>query len=254
MKLNYKKLGEGQPLLILHGLFGMLDNWITLGKRYADHFEVYLIDQRNHGKSAHSDEFTFEDLADDLKEFIDDHHLRGVLMLGHSMGGKTLIEFAHDHACFIDKMVIADIGPRKAYVTGHLQLIDAMDQLDLENLKSRKDAEEALKDPIPNLAIRQFLLKNLYWEKKDKLAWKFNLKAIKQNFDEVLTGMSDYQINVPTLFLKGENSDYILPEDEGLILKQFPNSQIISIPNAGHWLHAEQQDEFYRITMGYFKK
>ena len=253
MKLNYKKLGEGKPLLILHGLFGMLDNWITLGKRYAEHFEVYLIDQRNHGKSAHCDEFTFEDLADDLMEFIDDHHLRGALMLGHSMGGKTLIEFAHDHACFIDKMVIADIGPKKAYVKGHLQLIDAMDNLDLENIKSRKDAEEALKDPIPNLAIRQFLLKNLYWEIKEKLAWKFNLKAIKQNFDEVLTGMSDYQINVPTLFLKGGNSDYILPEDEGLILEQFPNSQIISIPNAGHWLHAEQADEFFRITMEFFQ-
>lgn len=254
MKLNYKKLGEGQPLLILHGLFGMLDNWITLGKRYAEHFEVYLIDQRNHGKSAHCDEFTFEDLANDLMEFIDDHHLRGALMLGHSMGGKTLIEFANDHACFIDKMVIADIGPKKAYVTGHLQLIDAMVQLDLDNIKSRKDAEEALKDPIPNLAIRQFLLKNLYWKEKDKLSWKFNLKAIKQNFDEVLTGMSDYKIEVPTLFLKGGNSDYILPEDEGLILERFPNSQIITIPNAGHWLHAEKQDEFYRITMKFFQE
>ena len=254
MKLNYKKLGKGQPLLILHGLFGMLDNWITLGKRYAEHFEVYLIDQRNHGKSDHCNEFTFEDLADDLKEFIDDHHLRGAMMLGHSMGGKTLIEFAHNHAYFIDKMVIADIGPKKAYVTGHLRIIDAMDQLNLENLKSRKEAEEALKDPIPNLAIRQFLLKNLYWKTKDKLAWKFNLKVIKQNFDEVLTDMSDYKINVPTLFLKGGDSDYILPEDEGPIVEQFPNSQIITIPNAGHWLHAEQQDEFYRITMEFFKK
>ena len=251
MKLNYKKLGEGQPLIILHGLFGMLDNWITLGKRYAEHFEVYLIDQRNHGKSGHCDEFTFADMADDLKEFIDDHHLRGAMMLGHSMGGKTLIEFANDHAYFINKMVIADIGPKKVNVTGHLQLIDAMDQLDLENLKSRKEAEEALKDPIPNLVIRQFLLKNLYWKTKDKLAWKFNLKAIKQNFEEVLSGMSDYKIEVPTLFLKGANSDYILPEDERLILKQFPRGQIISIPNAGHWLHAEQPEDFYRITLAF---
>ena len=254
MQLNYIKLGEGQPLLILHGLFGMLDNWITLGKRYAEHFEVYLIDQRNHGKSGHCEEFTFADMADDLMQFIDDHHLRGAIMLGHSMGGKTLIEFAHDHAYFIDKMVIADIGPKKAYVKGHLQLINAMDQLDLKNLKSRKEAEEALKYPIPNLAIRQFLLKNLHWKEKDKLAWKFNLNAIKNNFDEVLTGMSDYKISVSTLFLKGGNSDYILPEDEGMILTQFPNSQIISIPNAGHWLHAEQPDEFFRITMDFFTK
>jgi esterase len=251
MKLNYKKLGAGQPLLILHGLFGMLDNWMTLGKRYAEHFEVYLIDQRNHGKSKHCDEFSYAEMADDLMEFIDDHHLRGSLMLGHSMGGKTLIEFANDHAYFIDKMVIADIGP-KVYITRHKEIIEAMDQLDLRNLKSRKDAEEALKKSIPNLAIRQFLLKNLYWENKEKLAWKFNLNAIKQNFDEVLTDMSHYQINVPTLFLKGGNSDYILPEDEGLILERFPNSQIISIPNAGHWLHAEQPNEFFRISMEFF--
>lgn len=252
MKLNYRKLGEGQPLLILHGLFGMLDNWITLGKRYAEHFEVYLIDQRNHGKSKHCDEFSYAEMADDLMEFIDDHHLRGCLMLGHSMGGKTLIEFANDHAYFIDKMVIADMGPKKAYSKGHVQLIAAMEKLDLENLRSRKEAEDALIESIPNLTIRQFLLKNLYWENKEKLAWKFNLKVIKQNFDEVLSDMSHYRINVPTLFLKGGNSDYILPEDEGLILERFPNSQIISIPNAGHWLHAEQPNDFYRISMDFF--
>jgi pimeloyl-ACP methyl ester carboxylesterase len=251
MKLNYKKLGKGQPLLILHGLFGMLDNWITLGKRYSKHFEVYLIDQRNHGKSPHSDEFTFVDMADDLMEFIEDHHIRGALMIGHSMGGKTLIEFANDHACFIDKMVIADIGP-KAYEPRHENIVAAMESIDFQTIKSRKDAEEVLKSQIPNFQIRQFLLKNLYWEYKQKLGWKINLKAIKQNLEEVLADMSEYRITIPTLFLRGGDSDYILPEDEEAIKIQFPNSYIVTIPGTGHWLHAEKQDEFYRITMEFF--
>jgi pimeloyl-ACP methyl ester carboxylesterase len=251
MKLNYKKLGKGQPLLILHGLFGMLDNWMSLGRKYSDHFEVYLIDQRNHGKSPHTDEFTFVDMADDLMEFIEDHHIRGALMIGHSMGGKTLIEFANDHACFIDKMVIADIGP-KAYEPRHENIVAAMELLDFQTIKSRKDAEEILKNQIPNFQIRQFLLKNLYWENKQKLGWKINLKAIKQNLEEVLVDMSDYRIITPTLFLRGGDSDYILPEDEKAIRIQFPNSHIVTIPGTGHWLHAEKQDEFYRITMGFF--
>ena len=251
MKLNYKKFGTGQPLLILHGLFGMLDNWISLGKRYAAHYEVYLIDQRNHGKSPHSDEFTFADLADDLMEFIEDHHIRGALMIGHSMGGKTLIEFAHDHACFIDKMVIADIGP-KAYEPQHDHIIEAMEVLDIHNFKSRSEAEKALESQIPSLPIRQFLLKNLYWKNKTQLGWKINLKAIKQNLSEVLIDMSGYRITVATLFLKGGDSDYILPDDENLIRTQFPNSKLVSIAETGHWLHAEKPDEFYRITRDFF--
>jgi pimeloyl-ACP methyl ester carboxylesterase len=251
MKLNYKKLGEGPPLLILHGLFGMLDNWISLGKRYAQHFEVYLIDQRNHGKSPHCDEFTFADLADDLMEFIENHHIRGALMIGHSLGGKTLIEFANEHACFIEKMVIADIGP-KAYKPRHENIVAAMESLDLQKITSRKAAEEALKIQIPNLQIRQFLLKNIYWLKKNELGWKINLPVIKQNLDEVLVDMSGYRIIVPTLFLRGGDSDYILPEDEASIKSQFPNGSIVTIPGTGHWLHAEKQDEFYRITMNFF--
>jgi len=253
MVLNYKKLGKGQPLLILHGLFGMLDNWISLGKRYAENYEVYLIDQRNHGKSPHCDEFTFSDMAEDLMEFIDDHNIRGALMIGHSMGGKTLIEFAHDHACFIDKMVIADIGP-KAYEPRHDQIIAAMEGLDLKTLKSRTAAEEALKSQISSLPIRQFLLKNLYWKKKEELGWKINLKAIKQNLNEVLVDMSDYHISVPTLFLRGGESDYILPGDEALIKAKFPHSQIITIPGTGHWLHAEKPEEFFRITSDFFSQ
>ena len=252
MKLNYKKLGKGQPLLILHGLFGMLDNWISLGKRYSEHYEVYLIDQRNHGKSPHSNELTFADMADDLMEFIEYHHIRGALAIGHSMGGKTLIEFAHDHACFIDKMVIADIGP-KAYKPHHNTIIAAMESLDIQNFSSRAEAENALQNQIQSLPIRQFLLKNLYWKKKEELGWKINLKAIKQNLDEVLVDLSDYKINLPTLFLKGSDSDYILPEDEAKIKAQFSKSQIISIPGTGHWLHAEKPDEFYRITTEFFE-
>lgn len=251
MKLHYKKLGAGQPLLILHGLFGMLDNWISLGKRYAEHYEVYLIDQRNHGKSPHSNEFTFADMADDLMEFIESHYIRGALMIGHSMGGKTLIEFAHDHACFVDKMVIADIGP-KAYEARHNHIIAAMEGLDIKNLKSRAEADQALKNQIPNLAIRQFLLKNLYWKNKEELAWKINLNAIKENINEVLADLSGKPINIPTLFLRGGNSDYILPEDEPAIAKQFTQSKIITISGTGHWLHAEKPDEFYRITREFF--
>jgi len=246
-------MGSGQPLIILHGLFGMLDNWITLGKRYAEHFEVYLVDQRNHGKSPHSDVFNYESMAADLLEFVENHYIRGALMIGHSMGGKTLIEFAHESPFFIDKMVVADIGP-KPYEMRHQHIIEALDSLDFNRIKTRREADDFLAEKIPDLPIRQFLLKNLQRTDKNTLGLKLNLEALKKNIHHVLDDMSDYKIDVPTLFLRGGNSNYILAEDEIQIREHFPNSFFATIPNAGHWLHAEKPDEFYRLTMGFLTR
>lgn len=245
MKLNYKKYGAGRPLIILHGLFGMLDNWLTMGKRFSSEFEVFLVDQRNHGKSPHTEEFSYAHMADDLLEFIEDHHLKGVCLIGHSMGGKTIIEFAHEHSLYISKMIIADMGP-KGYPVRHDGLIEAMQNLNLSLYKSRAEADFALKAYISNTAIRQFLLKNIQWTQGRKLAWKFNLKILSKNLSETHVDMLSYRISVPTLLLYGEASDYVLKEDWPAIKEVFSDVTLESIPNAGHWLHAEEPELFYQ--------
>ena len=251
MKLNYIKLGSGRPLLILHGLFGSLDNWKSLANKFAEDFEVYLIDLRNHGKSPHSSQFDYQLMGEDLNEFVEDHYLRGIYAIGHSMGGKALMTLAQ-HCELIDKIVIADIAP-KAYLPHHSDLISAMEKIDFSLVKSRNDAENALKEEIPNPSVRQFLMKNLYWKEKDLLDWKINLPAIKENLDKISGGIESAKVEIPTLFIRGGASNYILDEDLDAIKTQFPNSSIETMPKVGHWLHAENPDLFYQLVMRFFK-
>ncbi|MRX63306.1 alpha/beta fold hydrolase [Maribacter luteus] len=252
--LHSNILGTGQPLLILHGFLGMSDNWKTLGSQYAkEGLQVHLIDQRNHGRSFHSEEFNYDILAEDLKTYIEAHDLEDVIILGHSMGGKTAMQFAISYPNLLSKLIVADIAP-KYYPPHHQFIIDGLNQLDFDQIKSRGQADSELSKYIPEIGIRQFLLKNLYWIEKGKLAFRFNLKVLSNKMEEIGENLSATDQNTgPTLFLRGEKSEYISPSDNEVILRHFPNARIGTIDKAGHWLHAENPVQFFNKTIDFIK-
>ena len=245
--LNYKTFGTGQPLVILHGLFGSLDNWVTLGKRYAEKHQVFLVDQRNHGQSFHNDSFSYEVMSEDLCQFMGQMNIDQAHLIGHSMGGKTAMEFASKYPEKVAKLIVADIGP-KSYPVHHSTIIKAFYSVPVEQLTSRKEADEILSKLIPEFGIRQFLLKNLSRE-DNGFRWKMNLDVIASKIDEVGKGLNqNATFEKETLFLRGGNSDYILNDDFNLIHSTFPKAQIQTIEGVGHWLHAEKPQEFYEMT------
>jgi pimeloyl-ACP methyl ester carboxylesterase len=246
MKLNYKKLGFGKPLVILHGLFGSLDNWMTLVKKLSENYEVFVIDARNHGQSPHSPEFNYDVMADDLYSFLLEHQIIDPIILGHSMGGKTAMQFAMNYPTKLEKLIVIDISP-KAYPVRHRQIIDGLLSLDFNAIKSRKEADVQLSKYIETLSIRQFLLKNLYWQEKEKLAWRFNLLTINKNIEIIGKELQNiHPFDKPTLFIRGEKSNYITPEDYENIYQIFPSAQIETLA-CGHWIHAEKPQELLEI-------
>lgn len=252
MKLNYKKLGDGEPLVILHGLFGMLHNWFTLGKRFAEDFTVYLIDLPNHGQSPHSNDWNYNVMSNDLLEFFEARHIEKANIIGHSMGGKVGMCFAGEHPERVKKLVVVDIAPR-FYPVHHDTILEALLSVDLENLKSRNEADAMLSKYISDFGTKQFLLKNLARKESDntKFEWKFNLPVIAKNIREVGAETTEGS-TAPILFIRGKKSDYISSEDEAEIQKLYPNSEIVSI-DSGHWVHAEKPEEFYNSVVGFLK-
>lgn len=235
-------------MVILHGLFGSSDNWQTLGKRFAEHFEVHLIDQRNHGRSDHSDEMNYDLMVADLEEYFEEHFLRKVILLGHSMGGKTAIRFAQLHPYYLQKVIVGDIGPQP-YEHTHDEVLKGLNSIDLATVKSRGEAERLMSEYIPDKGTRQFLLKNLYWVEKGQLGWRMNLPVLAASMDQITADLSDLDVDLPTLFIRGSLSHYIKDEDIPIIAKQFPNSEVVTMDGVGHWIHAERPDEFYDIIM-----
>lgn len=250
MKLHYKKMGEGQPLLVLHGLFGSLDNWQTHGKKLADYFEVYLIDQRNHGKSDWSDDFNYKIMAEDLREFVIDHGLDDFILIGHSMGGKTIMKYAQLYPEGIAKMIVVDMGV-KSYPIHHDKIIEGLKAIDLDVISSRGDARETLSEYIPNKSIRQFLLKNLYWKEKGKLGWRINIEVLEKELPVITEALPETESLVEVLFVAGGQSNYIVEEDYDQIRKYFPLADFHVIDRAGHWIHAEAPEEFMEEVLGY---
>lgn len=256
MELAFRKYGSGQPLLILHGLFGQSDNWNTLAKRFGDSdsyrngFEVYTIDQRNHGLSPHSDDWNYTVMADDIKEFIDTHQLKDPILLGHSMGGKTAMFFALNYPGILDKLIVVDMSPG-AYPPHHDAVIDALNAVDFSRINSRKEAEKILEQYITDYGTRQFLLKNIYWEDtaNNKMNWRFNLPVITQKYNSILEAVPQKKSDVNSLFIRGEKSHYIRDEDIKEIGSRFTNYKLETIANAGHWVHAEQPESFYQSVM-----
>ncbi len=251
MKLHYKDYGtQGHPLLILHGLLGMLDNWQTQSKLYAEAgLKVYALDQRNHGKSPHSDEFSFQAMAADVQEFMQQHQIPSAFVVGHSMGGKTAMQFALTYPQLVDKLVIVDVAPRK-YPNAHDEILDAMSSLKLDEFNTRQKADDEIAKRLPKYSLRQFILKNLTRTEKGGLKWKVNLPVIKQYYTEIADDITiDGVFPKPTLFVKGSQSSYILPGDEARIRKLFPSSNIITIADAGHWVHADKSEEFGNVVL-----
>ena len=244
--------GQGQPFVILHGFLGMSDNWKTLGTKFSDEgFEVHLVDQRNHGKSFHDDEFNYEILVEDLKNYCDEHELKDIILLGHSMGGKTSMLFSVMYSEYVSKLIVADIAPR-FYPRHHHDILNGLSALDFDVIKSRVQAEKVLSDYVAHMPTRQFLLKNIYWKKKGQLALRINLEALINNIDEIGEGLPNHlKFEGDTLFLKGDRSEYITDDDEKAIKAQFENAMIITIQDAGHWLHAENPEGFFEAVMNF---
>ena len=254
MLLHSNIIGQGKPFIFLHGFLGMGDNWKSLGAKFSElGYEAHLIDQRNHGRSFHSDDFNYEAMVQDLKEYIESHNLKDIILLGHSMGGKTAMLFAVEYPELVKKLIIADISPR-FYPIHHDAILDGLSSLDFDILKSRGEADDSLKRYVSDFGTRQFLLKNLYWETKEKLALRMNLESLKEHVGEVGEALPTHsKFEKDTLFLRGDRSEYISLQDESIIKTHFPKAKIETISNAGHWLHAENPEEFFEVVNAFLK-
>lgn len=247
--------GEGRPFLILHGFLGMSDNWKTLGSQFATQgYQVHMLDLRNHGRSFQSDEFTYELMARDIKSYCEKYNLQNVILLGHSMGGKVAMQISCDFPELVEKLIVADIGP-KYYAPHHQLILHALNSVDFSKKPSRKDVDEILKIDIKDFGVRQFLLKSLYWKSQDELAFRFNLKVFNEKINEIGKALdASCVFQKPVLFLRGANSNYILDEDFIAIEHHFKHSEIVTIQNAGHWLHAENPNDFFNAVIEFLKK
>lgn len=257
MKLHFRKYGEGKPLIILHGIFGISDNWVSFGKRVAGlGFEVYILDQRNHGQSPHHYAFNYYALTEDLLEFVEQQGIEDPVILGHSMGGKVAMRFTLEYPEDVGALIVVDTSMR-TYVshTQHRKLIDAMKSIDFKEVKSRNDVQDKLSGMIESKRIVQFLMKNLFWKEKDLLSWRINLEAIDLNLDSMYDGVFYSTIfNKPSLFVKGGESAYIIEEDIPDIRKNFPNMDLATIDKGTHWVHADAPEEFYDVVSGFLQK
>ncbi|MFC0603861.1 alpha/beta fold hydrolase [Winogradskyella pulchriflava] len=252
MTLHSNIIGEGKPFVILHGFLGMGDNWKTLAKQFSElNFEVHLVDQRNHGRSFHSDDFDYELMAEDLKQYCDENDLKDIVLLGHSMGGKTAMLFSALYPEMVKKLIVADISPRY-YPVHHDAILEGLSSLNFSEIKSRGQADKELSNYVGDVGTRMFLLKNLYWVEKGQLGLRINLPVLKENVSEVGEALPIHAtFEKDTLFLRGDKSEYIGEADETIIHRHFPNSEIVTIANAGHWLHAENPKDFYEAVFNF---
>ncbi len=262
MKLFYEKLGSGYPLFILHGLYGSGSNWLSIAKQLADFCEVYLIDQRNHGRSPHAQQHSYFSLMGDIKELADSLDLSKLMLLGHSMGGKAAMYFATHFSGMVSKLIVVDMSPLSYSKEGkearqieqHKKIMNALMSLDLNNSKNLKELDQELAKDIQDIRLRQFLFKNLDRKTGKTYRWKLNLEVLLQNLDNMIDGLDFDHIassgysQFPALFIRGDQSPYIASDDEAAIKRIFKMSTITTIPNAGHWLHAEQPELFVKIA------
>lgn len=258
MQLNFKKYGEGNPVVLLHGLFGNSDNWVTFARQLSEHIpvSVYTLDLRNHGRSPHHPSFSMEALVDDLNDFLVQNDIESPILMGHSLGGKVILNYLKEpFSKDVKAIVIADMGLRKYELKySHVELLTVMKNAPIELFSTRKEAEDFFTNAIPSQKLQQFVLKNLKRNSDNKFEWKLNLDAIDSYIDGLVGEVifSD-KIKIPTLFLKGELSDYINSEDEKLIPKAFENFQIVTIPFAGHWIHVDNHEKLMAEVLRFLK-
>ncbi|TXK36625.1 alpha/beta fold hydrolase [Pontibacter qinzhouensis] len=252
MKLHYKEMGHGQPLLILHGLFGTLDNWQTLAKRLSEHYNVFLVDLRNHGRSPHADEHTYELMAQDVLELIDDLNIPTPAIMGHSMGGKVAMKFALTHPTRLTKLIVVDIAPR-AYPPHHDEIIEALKSIDLSTATTRSQIDEQLARSISQPDVRLFLMKNIYRKEDNTFGWRMNLNGLDTNYENISAAITaDVPFKKSALFIKGGRSRYITQEDQYTCIEHlFTQVEIETVPGAGHWVHAEAPDQVYELVYNF---
>ncbi len=264
MELYYRKEGAGPVVVIVHGLYGSSDNWMNMGKRLAEKHTVYMVDQRNHGRSPFAPTHSFDDMKNDLTEFFDKQHIERATLLGHSMGGKTAMWFAANFPEKVEKLVIADIAPKNYLEMNessqyhlHRNILMAMQDVDFSRVQNRNEVDDQLSEKIDDNRIRKFLLKNIKKDKKSRqYKWRLNVPVLYDYLDEIVGGVNrqwlDDRIpirNYPVIFIRGQKSNYILPEDEPLLKEIYPDASIVDIPGAGHWLHAEKPKEFMQAVL-----
>jgi len=252
--LYSKIVGEEKPLLILHGFLGMSDNWKTLGTQYASEgFEVHMLDLRNHGRSFHSDDFNYEVMTQDILEYCQANNIESTSIIGHSMGGKVAMLFATQYPERVDKLIIADIGPRY-YKPHHTDILAGLNAVDFSQKPERNQVDEILKNYIPDFGTRQFLMKSLYWVEPEQLGFRFNLAVFNKKIEGIGEALpQDAYFGRETFFIRGGNSNYITEDDFELIKKHFPKASFATIPNVGHWLHAENPILFFEETLKFLK-
>ncbi len=252
MKLNYKTYGTGQPVIILHGLFGSGDNWRSIARMMEPHYQSIVVDMRNHGRSPHDPEMNFQVMADDILELMTDLNLDKVSILGHSMGGKVAMQFSLLHPDMVDKLIVVDIAP-KYYPPHHDAVIEAIVSIDPKQLKERIEAEIALARFLGNnLSTIQFLLKNLSRLPEGGFEWKSNMPVIIDAYQHLMEDVTPTAPFLgPVLFVRGEKSRYILDDDIPHIKALFPNSSLVTVPGAGHWIHADAPEVFTKAVLSF---
>ncbi len=248
MNLFFRVSGQGTPLVILHGLFGSSDNWFTLAKTFSEHYKVYLVDQRNHGQSPHTEDFNYRLLTEDIENFLLANSIVNPIVIGHSMGGKVAMNLAVKRPDVIAKLVVVDIVP-KTYPVHHDHILDGLEAIDLTKLASRTEADQILSKSVSESDVRQFLLKNLTRNTNGGFDWKINIRSIDHHIDEIGEGMQYHgKFDKPALFIKGSKSTYYADGDEELIKSIFTNSSFVTL-ETGHWVQAEKPIEFANTVM-----
>jgi esterase len=254
MNLHFQAVGKGDPLIILHGLLGSADNWRSMSRRLGVYYQVFAVDLRNHGRSPHSEIFDYDVMTADLREFMEHQALRRIMLLGHSMGGKVAMQFAIKYSEQVDKLVIVDIAP-KPYELSQRYILEALRSLDLTRYKSFADVDAALAAKISEKSLRQFLLKNLARDEDGRLHWKIHLEAIDRNYDKLSREVvSERSFDKPALFIRGGRSNYIEDDDAQLIQQIFPQAEIVTLPEAGHWVHVEAPEEFFQTVLNFLNR
>lgn len=245
-----RQMGTGEPVLILHGLLGSGDNWTTVARELAEVCTVFLLDLRNHGRSFHSDHVDYQAMADDVQRFTAQQGLKAVSIIGHSMGGKTAMQFAYRYPDRLHKLVVVDIAP-KAYPPQHLKAVDALRNLDLDAVSRLSQADERLQPAIPDKSERLSHLKNLKRTPQGNYQWQVNLEAIHRNFPSITAAVSGGTYAKDCLFIRGRDSDYIQDVDWDHVREHFPRARLETIPNAGHWVHIQARQVFIRTVLDF---
>jgi esterase len=253
MKLFFREQGQGEPIIILHGLFGSSDNWVTQAKLFAVQYKVYTLDQRNHGQSPHDENFDYQSMVEDLKEFIEEQQIHNPTIIGHSMGGKAAMNFALAYSDMLSKLIVVDIAPR-AYNLEHYTIVEGLKAIPIDTVASRNEADEILSKHVPEPDVRQFLLKNLQRKSSGGFAWKINLPVISSKLSNIgLDLQYSGQFNKPTLFIRGDKSKYVRDEDWNRIKEIFPSAQLETM-DTGHWVQAENPQAFSERVMQWLSK